>query len=143
MIVKDCMSKDCKFVSLQTTLRQAAEMMRDSDIGFLPVVEKDRIIGTVTDRDIVIRCIADGCDPETEAVANAMTNETLYCYDDQSIESVAKNMGEVQVRRMPVVNREKRLVGVISLGDISQASERKAGEATQHITEELSYKWAA
>ncbi len=143
MNVKDCMSTDCQFIPKETTLRKAAEIMRDLDIGFLPVVESDQMVGMVTDRDIVIRCIAEGCDPETEVVVNAMTNKTLYCYDDQSIESVAKNMGEMQVRRMPVVNRNKRLVGIISLGDISQSSERKAGEATQNITEDIGQKRAA
>lgn len=143
MNAKDCMSTNCQYVPKNTTLKRAAEIMRDEDIGFLPVIENDRMIGMVTDRDIVVRCIAEGCDPETEVVANAMSNATLYCFEDQSIEAVAKNMGEVQVRRLPVVNRGKRLVGVISLGDISQASEKKAGEATQHITENIGQKRAA
>lgn len=143
MKVKECMSTDCQYVPMDTTLRQAAKIMRDEDVGFLPVVQNDKMIGTVTDRDIVVRCVADGCDPETEVVRNAMTEKTLYCYDDQTIEDVAENMGEMQVRRLPVVNRQKRLVGVISLGDISQASTKESGEAVRSITQNIAEKRAA
>ncbi len=135
MKVKDCMTSDCKFVSKDMTLQEAAQIMRDLDIGFLPVAEQDRLVGMVTDRDMVVRCLAEGCDPTTEVVRNAMTEKTFYCYDDQTIEDIAKNMGEIQVRRLPVVNRQKRLVGVLSLGDIAQqAANDRVGRAEQEIT---------
>ena len=143
MQVKECMTSQCLYVSPETTLRDVANMMRDEDIGFLPVTQNDKMIGMVTDRDIVIRCVAEGCDPESSTVQEAMTEKTYYCFEDQDIEEVASNMGDIQVRRLPVVSREKRLVGIISLGDISQASAKKSGEATQSITQDISQKRAA
>ncbi len=142
--VKDVMTSECQWISPDTSCTEAAQMMRDQDIGFLPVGENDKLIGMVTDRDIVVRCTAEGHDPKQTQVRSVMTQKTFYCYDDESVEDVCANMGDIQVRRLPVVNRDKRLVGVISFGDVSQAAAKaKVGEAQAQITAETAQKKAA
>lgn len=133
--IRDVMSKDFKFITPDTTVQEAAKQMRDGDFGFLPVGENDRLIGMVTDRDIAIRCCANGSNPADTDVRSVMTAKTYYCFDDQEVEEICDNMAEIKVRRLPVVNRDKRLVGIVSLGDVSQACHRaKSGDALQEIT---------
>ena len=133
--IRDVMSKDFKFIDPDTTIQDAARQMRDGDFGFLPVGENDRLIGMVTDRDITVRSTALGQDPAAVTAREVMTPKTYYCFDDQSVEEICDNMAEIKVRRLPVVNRDKRLVGIVSLGDVSQAAHRaKAGDALQEIT---------
>ncbi|EHK58224.1 CBS domain-containing protein [Mesorhizobium alhagi CCNWXJ12-2] len=98
------------------SLRKVAKRMAADGVGFLPVGENDRLVGTITDRDIVVRAVAEGKDGNA-TVADAMTRDVRYCFDDEEIEDVVQNMGNIQVRRLPVVDRDKRLVGVISLAD--------------------------
>jgi CBS-domain-containing membrane protein len=107
--------------------------MRDEEIGAVPVVENDRMIGMVTDRDIVVRCVATGS-IESVTARTAMSPRMLYCYEDQSVNEILQNMAEEQVRRMPVVNREKRLVGVVSIGDLSQKAQSAAGKSLKEIS---------
>lgn len=133
--IADVMSKDFKFVTPDTSVQEAAQIMRDLDVGFLPVGENDRLIGMVTDRDIAVRSTSEGQNPSSTPVRDVMTPKTYYCYEDQDVEEICDNMSEIKVRRLPVVNREKRLVGVVSLGDVSQACHRaKSGDALQEIT---------
>jgi CBS domain-containing protein len=134
MKIKDVMTSDVSFVSPDTPVAEIARRMRDEDIGALPVTENDRMIGMVTDRDIVVRCVASGS-VEGATARTAMSPRVLYCYEDQSVNEILENMAEQQVRRMPVVNREKRLVGVVSIGDLSQKSQRKAGESLKGISQ--------
>lgn len=142
--VKDVMTDKCEWIAPDTNCSDAAKKMRDQDIGFLPVGEGDRLIGMVTDRDITVRCTAEGHDPKNTQVRNVMTEKTYYCFDDQNIDEVCANMGDIQVRRLPVVNRDKRLVGVITLGDVAQAAANaKVGEAEQQITAQTAKKKAA
>lgn len=139
--VKDVMSCDFKTIAPDATLKEAAEMMKDGDFGFIPVAENDRMIGMITDRDIVIRAICEGKDPQNEKVRSCMTPKTYYCYDDQEVGEVCDNMAEIKVRRFPVVNRDKRLVGIVSLGDVSQqATNAESGNAIQEITVEVANK---
>lgn len=119
MKVSECMSKDVKTISPGDSIRHAAQAMRDIEAGFLPVGENDRLVGVITDRDIAVRAIADGKGPDT-SIRDVMSEEVLYCFDDEDMEAVSSKMAEQQIRRMPVVNRDKRLVGVISLGDVAQ-----------------------
>lgn len=135
MKIKDVMTKDMNWVSPETTLAQAAQQMKKEDIGFLAIGENDKLVGTITDRDIAIRAVADGMDAKTTTVKQVMTNKMYYCFDDQGVDEICDNMAEIKVRRLPVVNRDKRLVGVVSLGDLSQAKEKSSGEALKHITE--------
>jgi CBS domain-containing protein len=119
MKVSEVMSRDVQVTSPTQTIRDAARMMADSDIGSLPVGEDDRLVGVITDRDIAIRGVAQGKAPTTK-VSEVMSREVLYCFDDQDVEDVAQNMADEKVRRMPVVNRDKRLVGIISIGDLAR-----------------------
>lgn len=135
MLVKDCMTESVSFVEPKTPISQIARRMRDEDIGSVPVAENDKMIGMVTDRDIVVRTIAEGKDVAEMTARDVMSPRVLYCFDDQSVEEVLENMGEEQIRRLPVVNRDKRLVGVVSLGDLSQAAKAEAGATLKEITE--------
>jgi CBS domain-containing protein len=96
--------------------------MKDIDAGFLPVGENDRLVGMVTDRDIAIRAVAQGKGPDTK-VRDVMTEEVIYCFDDESLDAVSTMMADRKVRRLPVLNRNKRLVGIVSIGDLSQSPE--------------------
>lgn len=119
MIVRECMTTDVELGRPEMTLREIAERMRDGDFGFMPIQENDRLVGTVTDRDICIRGVAQGLSPERATAQDVMSKKVLYCFDDQNLEEVTKNLGDNQVRRLPVLNRNKRLVGVLSLGDLA------------------------
>jgi CBS domain-containing protein len=134
MKVSEAMSRDVQVAAPEHTLRQVAQTMAELDAGSMPVGENDCLVGMVTDRDMVIRGIAQGIGPEGK-VRDVMSKEVKYCFDDQDVEEVARNMGEIQVRRLPVVNREKRLVGIVSLGDIARTHEDdEAGEALSGIS---------
>ncbi len=121
MLVKDCMTKTVELGTPKMSLHEAAMKMRDGDFGMLPVQDNDRLVGMITDRDIAIRCVAEGRDSKNVHVGEVMTERVLYCFDDQSLDEVARNLGENQIRRLPVVNREKRLVGILSLCDLARA----------------------
>jgi CBS domain-containing protein len=123
MKVSKCMTRDVQLASPTQTIREAARMMAELDAGVLPVEQDDRLVGMITDRDIAIRAVAEGKSPDT-LVREVMSKEVLYCFDDQEIEEVARNMGDVKVRRLPVVNRDKRLVGIVSLGDLALKEEQ-------------------
>jgi CBS domain-containing protein len=118
MKVSKFMTRDVKLVTPTQTIRDAARMMAELDAGSLPVQQDDRLVGMITDRDIAVRAVAHGKSPDTP-VRDVMSGEVLYCFDDQEVKDIARNMGEVKVRRLPVVNRDKRLVGIISLGDLA------------------------
>lgn len=134
--VADVMSTDVRVVSPEDTVQHAARLMREEDTGVLPVREGDRLAGLVTDRDLAVRLVADGKDPAQTKVREVMTPEVRYVFDDEDVYHVADNMAEQQLRRLPVVNRDKRLVGVVSLSDISRKGRlpHVAGEALAGIT---------
>src|ERR1700704_5368823 len=119
MKVSDIMTRDVHLLSPEQTIREAASIMADIDTGALPVGDDDRLIGMITDRDIVVRAVAQGRSADTK-VADVMSREVLYCFDTDNIDDVARNMGKARVRRLPVVNRDKRLVGIVSLGDLAR-----------------------
>jgi CBS domain-containing protein len=126
MRVSEAMTRDVRVATPGQSIRDVAKIMGEIDAGALPVGENDRLIGMITDRDIAIRAVAQGKGPDTPVRDVMSTEQVLYCYDDEDLDHVAKNMGDEQVRRLPVVNREKRLVGIVSLGDLA-TRERKAG----------------
>jgi CBS domain-containing protein len=136
MKVSDCMTRDVRTAAPTQSLREAAQLMAELDVGILPVGEDDRLVGMVTDRDLAVRGLACGCGPDSQ-VREVMTDTVKYCYADQSIEEVSRNMGDIQVRRLPVVDREKRLVGIISLSDIAngEGAIEEAGEALRDISQ--------
>jgi len=135
MLVKDVMSERVIHVSPDTGLREVATFMRDGDLGSVPVSEDDKLVGMVTDRDIVVRGLAGTLEMHAVTAGDIMSPHIKYCYDDEDIDHVLNNMAELQMRRLPVVNRDKRLVGIVSLGDLSkEGSSRKTGEALEEIS---------
>ena len=120
--VKEVMTKDVKIISPDQNLREAAIAMAEHDIGALPVGEHDHLIGLITDRDIAIKGIAKGKSAET-AVREVMCEGVKYCFEDEDVVHVADNMADLGVRRLPVVNRDKKLVGIVSLSTICQGHE--------------------
>jgi CBS domain-containing protein len=134
--VADVMNRDVKTISPDENVRQVAQMMREADTGILPVAEGDRLVGMLTDRDVAVRLVAEGRDAGNTKVREVMTAEVRYVFDDEDLEHVAANMAEQQVRRLPVMNRQKRLVGVVSLGDIAKSKQPLAGKALSGIARE-------
>jgi CBS domain-containing protein len=136
--VGDVMHRDTRLTNPDDTVQQVARLMRDEDAGMLPVGEGDRLVGIVTDRDVALRLVADGRDPERTKVREVMTPEIRYVFEDEDLGTVAENMAKQQVRRLPVLNRAKRLVGIVSLSDL--AGERRqpdlAGRALGGIARE-------
>ena len=118
MKVSDAMTPEVQLCTPDDTLRDAAQAMAALGVGLLPVTDNERLVGMISDRDIAIRGIGTGRGPEGR-VGDVMTAEVKYCYDDQDLDEVSANMGEIQVRRLPVLNRNKQLVGIIALGDIA------------------------
>jgi len=121
MLVKECMTKNVKLGNPSMSMYEAAQKMRDGHFGILPIEENDRLVGMVTDRDIAVRGVAEGKDPQKIKVRDIMSEKVLYCYEDQSLEEIAQNLAENQVWRLPVLNRKKRLVGILSLADMAKS----------------------
>ena len=129
MRVSEAMTRDVRIARPDQSIQDAAKMMSDVDAGVLPVGENDQLVGMITDRDIAIRGIAQGKGPDTP-VREVMTADVKYCFEDEDTGQVARNMADQQVRRLPVVNRDKRLVGILSLGDLAvMQGDQPAGEA--------------
>ncbi len=135
MKVKQAMTSEVRVASPDQTIREAAQLMAELDAGALPVAESDRLVGMITDRDIAVRAVAEGLPADTP-ISEIMSHEVLYCYEDQQLDDVARNMGQVQVRRLPVVNRDKRLVGIVSFADLARAEQpTTVGRAVSHVSE--------
>ena len=137
MQISELMSADVCVIAPDDTLGRAAGVMAKHDVGSLPVGEDDRLVGVITDRDIVIRALARGLGADTP-VREVMSTDVRYCFEDEDVEQVAANMADLQMRRLPVLNREKRLVGIVSLanfahgGDTSASQELLKGVAQPH-----------
>jgi CBS domain-containing protein len=135
MKVKQAMTSEVRVASPDQTIREAAQLMAELDAGALPVAENDRLVGMITDRDIAVRAVAEGLPADTP-ISEIMSHEVLYCYEDQALDDVARNMGQVQVRRLPVVNRDKRLVGIVSFADLARTEQpTTVGRAVSHVSE--------
>ncbi|MDQ8729356.1 CBS domain-containing protein [Bradyrhizobium sp. LHD-71] len=132
MRVREAMTRDVAIINAEENLQQAARMMAVMDTGILPVGDEGRLVGMLSDRDIAVRAVAGGKGPDTK-VRDVMSSEVMYCFDDQEIEDVTDNMGDIQVRRLPVLNRDKELVGIISLGDIALTDGSGAATALRGI----------
>ena len=136
MKVKDAMHEGVTWVGPETPVRELARAMRDEGIGSIPVGENDRLIGMVTDRDIAIKALADGRDPASLPARDVMNGPILYCRTEEDIDDAARLMEQHQVRRLPVIDENKRRVGMLSLGDIASASSPAlTGEVTQSVAE--------
>jgi CBS domain-containing protein len=136
--IRDVMTRDVMLADPGMKLNEAAVLMRDGDFGLLPVGENDRLVGTITDRDITIRAVAEGRDPNATTVRDVMSEGIYYCFDDQGVEEAAELMSEAQIRRLPIVNRDKRLVGIVALADLATepGAGQPAGEALAGVSEE-------
>jgi CBS domain-containing protein len=121
MRVNEAMTSDVQIANPNQSIQEAAQTMAAIDAGVLPVGENDRLVGIITDRDIAVRAVAKGLSPSTKVREVMSEGEVMYCYEDEDLEDVAHNMADIKVRRLPVLNRGKRLVGIISLGDIAVA----------------------
>jgi len=135
MRISDIMTEKVETVMPDTPVTDIARKMKERDCGSIFIESDDRLVGVVTDRDIAVRCVAESQDPVTINAEQIMTPGVLYCYEDEDADHIANNMGENAIRRLPVLNRDKRLVGVVSLGDLSVAvdNEGNAGEAMERI----------
>lgn len=118
MKISEVMTRNVEIILPEQSMREAAALMQRIDTGALLVHEGDRLVGMLTDRDMVIRGLARGLGPDSP-VREVMTANIRYCFEDEDVQHVAQNMADIQVRRLPVLNREKRLVGVVSLGNIA------------------------
>lgn len=137
MQLKEIMTRGVEVIHPDATLAEAARKMKDFDVGPLPVCDGDRLVGMLTDRDITVRATAAGQDPNTTRVREAMSEEIVYCFEDDDVTEAARLMEERQIRRLVVLNRDKRLVGIVSLGDLAvhAAEEAVAEEALEAISE--------
>ncbi|MGE0827977.1 MAG: CBS domain-containing protein [Hyphomonadaceae bacterium] len=129
MQVCDAMTREVRTIGPDASLSDAARTMIESDVGLLPVAEGEHLVGMISDRDIAVRGVAKGLKPDAK-VGEVMSHEVLYCFADEDVEEVCRNMAQNQVRRLPVLDRDKRLVGIVTLSELAQNSSLKAaGEA--------------
>ncbi len=138
MQLREIMTTNFHVIPHDATIQQAAKMMRDHDIGLLPVTDNDKMIGTVTDRDVVVRIIANGGDTSTIPVSQAMTGHLIYTYEDRDVNEAVSIMQQKQVRRLIVVNQAEQVVGLVSLSDITRAD--SADEMVAEMLRELADK---
>ena len=137
MQVKDVMARDVRAIHLDASLEEAAAVMALRDIGPLPVHDGERVVGMLTDRDIVVRAIATGSDPIQTQVRQVMTPAVVWCFEDQDVEEAARLMEEHKIRRLVVLDREERLAGIVSLGDLAVGigDEQRIGEVLGTVSE--------
>jgi CBS domain-containing protein len=138
MRVSEVMTRGAECARPGDTITQAAERMKRLDVGALPVCgDNDRLTGMITDRDITVRATAEGCDPSLTCVSDVMTQGIDYCFEDEEVRDAARKMQDKQIRRLPVLNRDKRLVGIVSLGDLAvdTGDEKLAGNTLEAISE--------
>jgi CBS domain-containing protein len=138
MQLLDMMTRGAVCIRPDDNILHAAEQMRDLEVGSLPVCdESQRLTGMITDRDITVRCTARGDDPRTTAVSDIMTPDVIYCFDDDDVREAVETMEEMQIRRLPVLNRNKQLVGIVSLGDLAVRGDNSMlnAEALREISE--------
>ena len=139
MKLREIMTDNVEVIHPDDTLQTAAEKMRDRDIGFLPVCDGERLIGVLTDRDLITRALADGLESKAILGRDLVTSPAIYCFDDQSIDEAAKLMHDNQIRRLVVLSRDKQMVGIISLGDLAMsASDKLTGDVLQSVSEPVS-----
>ncbi len=136
MSIRDIMTRDVQVVGPDETIRKAAQLMDQLNVGVLPVCDGQKLVGMITDRDITVRATSAGMAPDQCKVSEVMTTDPRYCYEDDPVNEVSRLMGGQQIRRVPVVDRNKRLVGIVSLGDLATDAkdERAAETALENIS---------
>lgn len=137
MELKEIMTRNVQVIDPGISLREAARMMKDLDIGAIPVCDGDRLRGFITDRDITVRAVAEGEDPSTCKVSDVMTDRVFWCFENDDVEKAGELMREKQIRRLAVLDQNKRLVGIVSLGDLAVEGEDEdyAGEVLEAVSE--------
>ncbi|MGI8602298.1 MAG: CBS domain-containing protein [Verrucomicrobiales bacterium] len=137
MQLKDIMTTDVEVIRPDSSIAEAAEKMRSLDVGSLPVCDGRRLLGMITDRDVTIRATASGSDPNKTMVRECMTPELVYCFEDQNVNEAEKVMQEKQIRRLPVLTRDKQLTGIVSLGDLATKTGdvQQVGRTVREISE--------
>lgn len=136
--IASIMSTNVRTIQPQESLRRAAQCMQELDVGALPVCDGERLLGMLTDRDIIVRGIADGLDPDTACVSDIMSPDVVTCSPDQDAEDAKRLMGERQLRRLPVVDGSRKLVGIVSLGDLAVRQAGHIDKALREISEPVS-----
>ncbi len=136
MNLKDVMTSHVEVIRPETTLEDAAKKMKDVDAGSMPVCDGDRLVGMVTDRDITVRATAQGVDPKSMTVKEVMSPDVVYGFEEQDVADAARIMEDKQIRRLLVLNRQKRLVGIVSLGDL--ATRASSAAITEEVVEQVS-----
>jgi CBS domain-containing protein len=144
MKIKEVMTKNPQWVTSHDHLSKAAEKMKSLDVGFMPVVDDGKISGVLTDRDIVIRSIAKHKNPENEEVSKCMSSKALCCFEDDDIQKAVSLMEEKQIRRLPVINQQKKLVGVVTIGDLALEThnQKLSGEILEKVSQHRKAKSA-
>ncbi|MCA1245106.1 CBS domain-containing protein [Massilia sp. MS-15] len=133
--IREVMTPDVQTISPQETIQRAAQMMDDLNVGAIPVCDGERLVGMITDRDIAVRSVAAGQAPDRTCVGDVMSTDVRTCFSDQGVDEVMNTMGDVQIRRVPVIDAaSKQLVGIVSLGDIATKSAGSADEALDEIS---------
>ncbi len=133
--ITDVMTSNPRAIAASQTVGQAAKILRDEDIGLVPIVEDDRLIGTVTDRDIVIRVVAEGKDPQTVTVGEIASKELVTVDPDQDLDEALRLMANHQVRRLPVVEEDGKLIGIVAQADIAEhVGAKKTGQLVEEIS---------
>ena|SRR5215204_351831 len=142
MQIKEIMSRNVEVIHPDSFIQEAAAKMKTFDVGSLPVCDNQRLLGVVTDRDLALRAVAAGRDPSTTKVSETMTPELIYCFEDENVKEAAKLMERHQIRRLPILDREKRLVGIVSLGDLAveTGNEKLSGKVLEEVSEPVKPK---
>jgi len=137
MKLREVMTSNVEVIHPNASVQEAAEMMRSLDVGSLPVCDGRKMQGMITDRDITIRAVADGREARQTAVREIMTSELVYCFEDEDVQAAAKLMNDHQIRRLPIVNEQKELVGIVSLGDLAVETDDEAmvGQVLEGVSE--------
>ena len=137
MKLKDVMTPRVREIAPGTSLRDAARQMKELNVGVLPVCDGNRVVGVLTDRDVAIRAVAEGCDADATCASDVMSPGVIYCYEDEDVKQAARIMEEKQIRRLLVMDRNQQTVGIVSLGDLAtrQGDDRLSGEVLERISE--------
>jgi CBS domain-containing protein len=135
MVLADVMTRDVKVIQPDRSICEAAQLMDQLNVGSIPVCNGEKLVGVITDRDITVRATAAGRDPQATRVADVMTNQVRWCQSSQNIDDAVQLMGQAQIRRLPVVNDDMRLVGIVSLGDLATEDGKRAEVALREISE--------
>ena len=134
MKVRDVMTKNAKMVSPNDSIQKAAAIMSDNNIGILPVCENERLLGVLTDRDMTVRAVARGAIASVCKVRDVMSTGVKFVFEDEQSQAVARSMAKLKIRRLPVVSREERLVGIVSLGDLAMKQYGTAAAVLREVS---------